>query len=1085
MTLFLVVTALTLGGTFFASRVPNEGDMVNTFREAQRFYAEGAYDQAIAQYEAVSKIRSRALHSERIQVAVGQGEFPLQEAADYQIGNSYAKVYEDHARGAEDERRGSRRAELETKADSAFAAAASAFQRVIAGSTSEVLKVQAYGRLIDLNFKARRYPEVIEAARALSATYPEDPRVVVGYYNTGWALYKMKDYDGAIDAFEALLARFPTGYRADRSLFQIGECYLETGRYDQAMDAYRQLIDRQQVQDLTEVELRRIQREKIAGLVDETALELAAKAQIRIGTCYARLGRYEEGLSAYRQVITLFGSERSLVEEAYLRMADLHQEMGDFDASIRTYREAIDQSAHRTLRARIQYALAESYFSRARYDDAVREYRVYLDGYGDIALAAGFTQGRVRYRIGSAYQQLADSAEGQDRPAVDDWLKRAIAQYDTLCSDETSPYFLDARFNRALAFQSLGTDSSLALAEEEFGAIVQEAVDQGYVQRALVQLSELHYERGQYDQAARTSQKLLDAWPDSDYEDKAYMRLALSHQAAGDPERALPAFLEVPESSPLFARARLGGGHGLLNAGRFSEAARVLAEGLSRVDDDVQRSSFNYLLGQAYGGLGENSRAVTHFSAALEYPVAPELAQALRFSRGNAAFSIEAYDLAEKDFAWIVDHVHHQEKIRSAKDALALIYVRQNRGTEAVRTLADMAAEATSPEERAHLLSRLMDLHYQENNHTETIALGRRLIDLDFADELSPGQAYRRKEKAYFLMGDALARLDRSAEAAEVFTTALQRFPESYFATDMRLALGVHYFEQGELKRAKGVFVDLVKADSRPDHRLMAGFYLANTQYSLREFDQAQTSFDQLLRDYPEAQALPDLLFGLAESHYQLGDFEAAIHHYQRILAEFPRDATAARSLYNTAWCLIELKRQDEAMEAFRTLLERYPRSEFASSAQFTLADDAYNRGFHEEAMRAYRLVQERFPGDPLAAQVPRLLSEITEAIAYKHYEQALALMNSARTAEEETRRKEYFEQAISSFQEISARYPGTESELGALSNMGVCLEELRQWREAVAVYDQVIEMYNEKRASKEVFQFVKAHKDWIVTTRL
>ena len=66
MTLFLVVTALTLGGTFFASRVPNEGDMVNTFREAQRFYAEGAYDQAIAQYEAVSKIRSRALRSERI-----------------------------------------------------------------------------------------------------------------------------------------------------------------------------------------------------------------------------------------------------------------------------------------------------------------------------------------------------------------------------------------------------------------------------------------------------------------------------------------------------------------------------------------------------------------------------------------------------------------------------------------------------------------------------------------------------------------------------------------------------------------------------------------------------------------------------------------------------------------------------------------------------------------------------------------------------------------------------------------------------------------------------------------------------------
>ena len=97
----------------------------------------------------------------------------------------------------------------------------------------------------------------------------------------------------------------------------------------------------------------------------------------------------------------------------------------------------------------------------------------------------------------------------------------------------------------------------------------------------------------------------------------------------------------------------------------------------------------------------------------------------------------------------------------------------------------------------------------------------------------------------------------------------------------------------------------------------------------------------------------------------------------------------------------------------------------------------------------------------------------------------ALALMDSAEAAEQGIRKKKYFERAVSSFREISARFPGTESELGALSNMGVCLEGLRQWRDAIAVYDQVIEMYEEKRASKEVFQFVKAHKDWIVTTRL
>ena len=70
-------------------------------------------------------------------------------------------------------------------------------------------------------------------------------------------------------------------------------------------------------------------------------------------------------------------------------------------------------------------------------------------------------------------------------------------------------------------------------------------------------------------------------------------------------------------------------------------------------------------------------------------------------------------------------------------------------------------------------------------------------------------------------------------------------------------------------------------------------------------------------------------------------------------------------------------------------------------------------------------------------------------------------------------------------FRDVIDRYPGTESEIGALSNMGVCLEGLGQWRDAVGVYDQVIGMFEDKRATRDAFQFAKAHRDWIVTTRL
>ena len=71
---------------------------------------------------------------------MGEEVFPVQEAANYQIGNSYAKVYTEYARQAEDEPDGVLRGLLASKADSAFAATLRAFRQVISHSTNEVLR---------------------------------------------------------------------------------------------------------------------------------------------------------------------------------------------------------------------------------------------------------------------------------------------------------------------------------------------------------------------------------------------------------------------------------------------------------------------------------------------------------------------------------------------------------------------------------------------------------------------------------------------------------------------------------------------------------------------------------------------------------------------------------------------------------------------------------------------------------------------------------------------------------------------------------------------------------------------------------
>lgn len=1080
MNLTLIVGLLTLAGAYLAARTPSEEELVASFQEAQRFYAEGAYDQAIVKYTAVTRVQSKVLDVQNIEVMVGEERFPLRDAAFYQIGNAHSKLYQDYTRFAEETPNAEKRVEYQARSDSTFARAVAEFRNVVETATSQVLRIRAHSRLIDLFFTAKAYSQVIATSQEMIANYPNSSQIANAYYNTGWAYYESKNYGRAIESFAALLARFSTGYQSDRSLFQIGECYREQGDCRQAIGYYNRLVERQRIEALTEDELLVMKREKMAGLVDETALELAAKAKIRVGTCHAQLGNFAEGLQAYRRVIDLFSTERSLVEEAYLRMADLYREQGDLDAALQTYREAIEQSQDRTLKARIQYALAEHLFSEGLYEPAIQEYRIYLQGYGGIARVAGFSRDRVRYRIGSSHQQLGQQhLEAGHSAAATEQLEHAIAQYDTLY-DAAGLYVLDAQFNRALAQQALATASSLGRARTAYETIIQEDEEKGYTQRALVQLAELLFEQGQYATAAARAEQLLHTYDDSEFTDEALMRLALSRQATGDLARAGVVFLRVAPESPYFVQARLGSGHVLLTQGKHAEAIAALEAAFDQVAGERPLGSYHYLLGQAYSGQGEYRRAIYHFTEAVGLPLDRELVEAIRLSRSNAAFAVEDYRQGEDDLHWIIANVEDEEKVRFARNALAFSYIKQNRGGDAVQVLDAMVAQAAGPQEKADLLNRMMELHYDQDDYPQTVRTARQLLALHFAAE-STARWLGMKEKAYFILGDALLRLGRNAEAVEVFNQALSAYPNSPFAEDMQLTLGTHYFSQGALDRAVETFIPLKDAKLEPEKALLVSFYLANAHYSRREFEQAQVLFQQLLADYPAAGERPDILFGLAESLYQQGQYEEAIVYYQHLLGEFPDEPSADDAQYNMAWCLIELGRAEQAMQAFRTLLERYPQSEFAASVWFTLGDYAYNRGDYAEALRLYVLVQERFPKAEVASQVPRLVAELKEAIAYERYEQGIALMDSA----EATKEPQYYQQAVEVFQEVIDTYPGTESEVGALSNMGVCLEGLGKWQQAVEVYDRVIQLFEDKRATKDAFLFAQSHRDWIISTRL
>lgn len=1078
MGLGLILLIATSAGTFLSFRSPSEKEMLDSFSEAQRFYAEGSYSQAIEAYDKVARVRSQVLDAQSIIVEVGEASYPVQEAAVYQVGNSNRKLFGEYAGFGLSATDDERRTEFEVLADSSVARSAAAFRRVIDEATHEALRGQAYGRLIELYYEAQMFRQTIEVSQELIAAYGDDPLTKVGYYNTGWSHFQLKEYEQALVAFQGLVDRFPSGFEADRSLFQIGECFLEMERYDDAVIAYRDLVDRQRLGDLSDAELKRMEQEKLAGLVDETALELAAKGQIRIGTALSRAGRYDEGVEAFREVIDKFSTERALVEEAFLQMAALHDERGDADAATRTYREAIREARDRTLRARIQYALAERLFSRGDYEQSISEYRIYLQGYDDVALQAGFASDRVRYRLGSAYQQWAQSLDG-DAGTEADLLTSAIVQYDSLLAAGESTYRDEARFNRAVAYQSLDTGQGRTIAQAELESLAGGQAT-GLVERSRLQLAQLHLTLEQYSQAATSATQVLDAGSEGAVAERAHLFRGLARQAQQDLAGAAQDFGQIPSTSSLYVRAALGHGHALVSLERYAEAAEVLSAAAPVAGPS--EPSFRYLLGQAHQALGQSDNAIDAFTAGLAAEPGPDLAVGLRLARGNVALLSGDATRAVNDFRWVVDNAADEGQQQQARDALAIAYLRGNRGDDALGLLDEMTARAASPEQQADLLSRILDLYFEQDDYARTQDVARRLLDLEFDDSGDEDREFGLKEKAWLLLGDAQIRSGAPEKAIETYRAALQQNPTGRFATDMQLGIATLQFAAGDLEEAAARFESLRAMSLSAEQAFTVEYYLANARYSLRQFTEARDLFAQLIDKSPSADERADLLFGLGESHYQLGDFEAASKAYRETLAEFPTAPSADDAQYNLAWCLIEMEQQDEAMAEFGNLLKMYPDSEYAASAQFTFGDYHYNKRDYRRAIEAYRLVERQYPQAEVTQKVPRLIGELRESLAYDEYARGLALMDSAEAADgSET----YYRQAMEVFDAVRQEYPGTESEIGAISNMAVCLEALGQWREAVTLYEQVITMYEEQKATQEAFQFAKAHRDWIVSARL
>ncbi|MDP2982002.1 MAG: tetratricopeptide repeat protein [Candidatus Latescibacter sp.] len=1098
---FLVVI---VGMAYFVSGVPTPDEMQAEFSAAQKFYASKAYDQSLEKYDQVFKMQSRFLDDEKVIAEYGNLRCPIKDLTLYQSGNSYFQMAKDQKSSETTAKTDSDKEKAKKLALEYVQKASDYFTKTQDRSKVDELRAQSQNRVIETWYLINDHERVIQEGNKLIQNYPNSSYVLNAMYNIGWAYYDTKKYDQSIDAFTRLLTRFPSGNLPDRALFQVGEAYFDQKKFAEAIPYYQRLVDKMRINEMTDQEIQKIQRQKLAGLADQTALDLAAKAQLKIGASYAEVGDFKQAEAAYKRVAVLFRFDKNLISEAYRRLADMYFAKGDLESSIQAYRDAIDEVNDKIFQAKMQVEIAKRYFDNFIFDKSLTEFTNYINIYNDVALRAGFDldkafyyQARSFYENGSTLLRKKETQLGQDS------IAQSIKTYERILKDyPESDLKAVVYYNLGLAYQKTGTPEFIQKAIDEYNLLMKEFPETPYRLGCYYQTAVGLQEMKKFDEAIGLYTKIIQEFPKDEYIHNAWFQLARCYKDAGRENEAVDPFLKVSrKDKTLFTTARLFAAQTLIKESKFQEALDAMkyaVEDTGAVDGVYRLSQFYIMMGSACRSIAEAQKDSTKLNDALTYYNksydlnVPETREQTSVYRATVLIDLGQYNRAESDLKELMNSTDPKIK-RDAQMRLAMISVRQQKSAQAIDTYLGLYNSTQDPVEKLGFLRNLMQISFQAQDNANLTKFAAMMINSDIAEGKKPENSeFYYKEEAYYYLGIFAENQSDYKKAVEYYSDGYKKFPNSVYSSDMLIKVAAMYLtklntEKDALDISGDYFNQYIKAFPNTAMTEMAHYYLGFCYYNGRRFPEALNAFKSFSDRYPNSEFTAEAIYYYSDCNYNLGNYSESVNGFNAVITKYPNHEKAEEALFTKAWALLDLQREDEAMATLRQMVDKYPKSRFAAQSLFSIADSYYNAQKYEDALNTYQEVLKKYPESDVAKKIPDTINELKETVAYVEYEKAYEPFGKAREGKADPATvMGWYRQAATGFEAVILKYPGTESETGALSNVGITYEELGEWQKAADAFDKVMKKFESTGAvTQEAFTFAKAHKDYIVANKL
>ena len=351
-------------------------------------------------------------------------------------------------------------------------------------------------------------------------------------------------------------------------------------------------------------------------------------------------------------------------------------------------------------------------------------------------------------------------------------------------------------------------------------------------------------------------------------------------------------------------------------------------------------------------------------------------------------------------------------------------------------------------------------------------------------------------------------RLEKFPQAAALYVSLTERFPQSAEVPEATLAAGRCYYRAEQYDQA-AVWLDKVVA-AEGERAVEAAHWLCRIHLRAKHPDQALALCDKIM---PQAGASPfaaNVQLDRADALYEIEGRQAdALHEYLEVYKTHPEHEVAALALYNAAFAALELKQYDQALELATQFQQVFAEHVLAPDARYIVAECQIQKKDYTQAATLYRALiddtaehpdkslwqirlalvsylQQDYQAVidlllPLAPQLtsPDQKAEACYLIGLSHFQldqfheaadqlqAAMAASATWRQADEtllylaRTQSKlEQTEQALATLEALLQAHPATALADQVYYQLGECRYATDRFAEAIAAYGQVVEQF-------------------------